>query len=76
MDTTFTVLSRNDFQSSFLYPNFQKGEGRIKKFSDIQSTQFLLLECMLQQNKEGNQKKRKQTEEYPSRGREVPESQQ
>lgn len=45
-------------------PNFQKGEGRIKKFSDLQGTQFLLLEHVLQQNKGANQKKRKKEEAY------------
>lgn len=79
MDTTFTVLSRTDFQTSFLYPNFQKGEGRIKKFSDIQGTQFLLLECMhapAKQRRTSKEEEANRGVSTPGGGREVPESQQ
>lgn len=46
----------------YTHPNFQKGEGRIKKFLDTQGTQFWLLQYVLQQNKGVNQKKKKKTE--------------
>lgn len=43
MNTTSIALSRNYFQSSFLYPNFQKGEARIKKFQTYKAHDFYFL---------------------------------